>query len=119
MGLSKANSHQIYFDDKDYLRKTLTQIKRDFDMSGVSFDGDLNNPENYSVLYKLVNDNISKLIHNNNIQFKNLLYRIDISELTIHKRMGLSSDVKLDEEVSKLIIERCLLKVLTREKFSG
>lgn len=112
----KAN--QLYFEDKKYLQATLNQIQRDFDMSGVIFEGSTIEIKNYQELFKLVLENLIELIEANNIQFKNLLYRIDVPEVSIHKRMASESNQNFADVVCSLIIERCLLKVLTREKFS-
>ena len=119
MDLSKTYSNKIYFENKDYLKRIAEQIQRDFDMSGVLLNGSIDKLNNYGDLYTLLLENISELIHSNSIQFKNILYRIDVSELTIHKSMGLKVDAVLEEEVTKLIIDRCLQKVLTKEKYSS
>jgi len=118
MDLSKSNSNRIYFEDKDYLRKTTEQIQRDFNMSGVNFDDPGSLPETYNELFSLVLENIAGLVRNNDIQLKNLLYRVDISEISIQKRVTNSIDVEIENVISSMLIERCLLKVLTREKFS-
>lgn len=114
----RSRSNQLYFEDKKYLRLTLDQIQRDFDMSGVVFNRAKGEVENYAEVYDLVYENVSELINSTNLQFKNLLYRIDIPEITIHKKMASGINQTLEDVVCKLIIERCLLKVLTKEKFS-
>lgn len=118
MDLIKSDSGIIYLEDAGYLQRILEQIKRDFEMSGLGFESEHASVKTYSELYSEVFDNVSNLINTSNIQFKNVLYRIDVSELSIHKKMALRNETQLDEVVSKLIIERCLLKVLTREKYS-
>jgi hypothetical protein len=119
MNLIHSDTGIIYFENADYLQRILNQIQKDFEMTGLAFDVGTHSVDTYSKLYKAVFTNVSNLIDTSNTQFKNLLYRIDVSEMTIHKKMALRDTSKLDEVVSKLIIERCLLKVLTREKFSG
>ena len=118
MDLSKSNSNRIYFADKDYLRKTTEQIQRDFNMSGVNFEDPISLPETYNELFTLVLENIAVLVRTSDNQLKNLLYRIDISELSIQKRVANSIDIEIENVISSMLIERCLLKVLTREKFS-
>jgi len=118
MDLRNTKSYELYYADQSYLERTFDQIERDFDMTGISFDRDKNIPKNYQELYQLVYRNIHDLVKKDHSQFKNLLYRIDVSEISIRRKMALNPDLKLEEEISKLIIERCLLKVLTREKFS-
>lgn len=118
MDLRHSKSAQLYFEDKSYIEKTFMQIRRDFDMTGIPFEWDKVIPNDYKELYLLVLRNINDLIRRDHSQFKNLLYRIDVSEKEIHRRMATKSDLKLEVEISRLIIERCLLKVLTREKYS-
>lgn len=118
MNILNAKSQELYFHDHGYLKKVLDQIQRDFNMTGISFVGNSEPLNVYAELYSLLLKNIRRLMKEDHKQFKNLLYRIDVSEISIHRKMALDKDLKLEEEISKLIIERCLLKVLTREKFS-
>ncbi len=87
-------------------------------MSGVIFNTSIKEVKSYAEVYDLVLENISELIISDSPQFKNLLYRIDIPEIAIHKKMALGVNQALEEVLSKVIIERFLLKVLTKEKFS-
>ena len=118
MDLSLSKSVELYFKDLSYIKKTFMQIQRDFDMTGIPLEWDKVLPKDYQEFYQLIFRNIHELIRQDHPQFKNLLYRIDVSEKEIHRRMATKADVKLEEEISRLIIERCLLKVLTREKYS-
>ena len=118
MDLYKSETGVVYLDNEDYLKRVFSQIARDFDMSGVPFEGENESPSSYKELYDLTLRNISTLINEGSILFKNLLYRIDVSEKKIHQRMLLRNETQLDEVVSKMIIERCLQKVLTKEKYS-
>lgn len=118
MDLFKSESGIIYLENEDYLNRVFNQILRDFDMSSISFIGENDDPKTYSELYNLLLINLKTLINEESIQFKNLLYRIDVSEKKIHQRMLLRNESQLDEVVCKMVIERCLQKVLTKEKYS-
>jgi hypothetical protein len=118
MDMIRSDKGLVYLEDKKYLAKVAEQIARDFDMSGMDLDIGNHTPESYQELFDLVYPPIHSLILSGDIQFKNLLYRIDVSEKKIHQRMLHRDESKLDELVSKMIIERCLQKVLTKEKFS-
>ncbi len=119
MELSKSSSNRVYFEDKDYLKKTLEQVQRDFNMSGLNFDDPRNPPKDYNELFILVLENLADLVRDNDIKLKNLLYRIDISEISIQKRVANTLNGELESILCNMVIERCLLKVLTREKFSS
>lgn len=117
MDLIRSENGLVYLEDKKYLAKVADQIAWDFDMCGLAFERGNKPPESYLELYGLLYPTISKLISSGDSQFSNLLYRIDVSEKKIHQRMRLYNEDKLDEVVSKMIIERCLQKVLTKEKY--
>ncbi len=118
MDLSKTNSKHVYFENKDYLNKVLSQVQRDFNMSGIDFEGPINVPENYNELFTIVFPAVASLVRSNDIQLKNLLYRIDVPETSIQKRLSSEVNNDLENVITTLVIERCLLKVLTREKYS-
>lgn len=117
MDLLRSENGLVYLENKKYLSKVADQIERDFDMCGLALERGNKPPESYHELFELLYPTISKLISSGDTQFKNLLYRIDVSEKKIHQRMLLRHEDKLDEVVSKMIIERCLQKVLTKEKY--
>jgi len=118
MDLSKTNSKHVYFENKDYLNKVLSQVQRDFNMSGIDFEDPINIPQDYDALFTVVFEPIANLVRSSDIQLKNLLYRIDIPETSIQKRLSSEVNNDLENVITTLVIERCLLKVLTREKYS-
>jgi len=107
-----------YFDKKAYLNKVLQQIERDFDMSACPFpspDREIETLEELQVLLELT---LGPLMKENSTRLKNLLYRIDVSEKAIYSQMAVNPDLQLADLLNLKIIERELLKVLTREKYS-
>jgi len=118
MKMQLSSSINEYLNKEEYLIKTLAQIRRDFEMSGSTFEGEFNEMINYQALLNLVYENIYSFFQGNSSLLKNLLYRIDISQKAIQQRMFDRSDDQIEEVICQLIIERCILKVLTKEKFS-
>ena len=110
---------QKYFDKKAYLNKVLQQIRRDFDMAACPFESPDGEIEELDELQQLLELALDPLMKENSSRLKNLLYRIDVSEKTIYNEMAVNPDLKLDELLNSRIIERELMKVLTREKFSA
>ena len=51
--------------------------------------------------------------------FLNILYRVDIVEEHIQKAMSETLDVSFSDVIAKLLINRCLLKVLIKYHFSN
>jgi hypothetical protein len=116
MEIERANSFQVYFKQQDYLVKVIEQVRRDFNMSGLDFRNGENLPNDYKELFNSVLENLVDHLRSN--QLNNLLYRIDIPESSIVKRAEASEKLEFEHILCGMIIERCLLKVLTREKYS-
>ena len=108
-----------YFDKKAYLNKVLQQIGRDFDMAACTFESPDGEIEELEELQRILDDALEPLLKENSSRLKNLLYRIDVSEKSIYNEMAINPNLQLDALLNARIIERELLKVLTREKFSA
>ena len=107
-----------YFNKKAYLKKVLIQIKRDFEMAGCDFEFPKNDIEELEELQNVLAVNLEPLMKENGPRLKNLLYRIDVSEKSIYKEMSENTDLQLGMLLRNKIIERELLKILIREKYS-
>ena len=109
---------QQYFDKKSYLKKVLIQINRDFEMAGCEFEMPKHDIEELEELQNALAFNLDPLMKENSPRLKNLLYRIDVSEKSIYKEMSENTDLQLGMLLRNKIIERELLKILIREKYS-
>ena len=118
MSLQAKGELKNYIDKADYAQKTFRQIERDFDMSGVEFDGGMGENSGFDHLIEEVYFNIRSLVEENPAALQRLLYRIDVNEKRMQKTMAEQADANLEEVMAYMIVERCLLKVLTREKYS-
>ena len=49
----------------------------------------------------------------------NILYRVDVGEEQIQKGMSETLNVSFSDVIAKLLIKRCLLKVLIKDHFSN
>ena len=97
-----------------YLVETLTQLEKDFLMIGVSFDIEKPIVE-YKTLFAFTTNLVDSLNEQNPKLLLNLLYRIDLSEEMVQKKMQETS-LSFSEMLSKLIVKRELYKVLLRKK---
>lgn len=109
---------QQYFDKKVYLKKVMIQLIRDFEMAGCDFNFPKIEIEDLEELQKVLALNLEPLMKENGPRLKNLLYRIDVSENAIYKEMAGNVDLQLGALLRNKIIERELLKILIREKYS-
>ena len=111
--LLKARGNELY------VKETAEQIIKDFALFGmdISFSGNVITA--YDELFKQLEVHVSYLLTNNHDKLLALLYQIDLSEKKL--REELSSDSMLSEiqQIAELIIQRELLKVLTRHYFKS
>lgn len=107
-----------YHNDEQVVRKTADQVIKDFAQFGIDiiFPGDLHMA--YNDLFDQLAPHIRFLIRENQTKFYSLLYRIDLNESTIQKGSHTMSDLPLYDVITHLILERELMKVLTRIYFS-
>lgn len=96
----------------------MIQIKRDFEMAGCDFELPKNEIEELEELQSALAFNLDPLMKENSSRLKNLLYRIDVSEKSIYNEMAVNQDLQLANLLNLKIIERELLKILIREKYS-
>lgn len=96
--------------------KFKAQVYRDFDLAGVVEFLPLIESNNLSHLKEVFFDAILKLEMGNAL--KNLLYRIDITELQIKRASQNSPENPLQQVLAELMIKRILQKVVLKELYS-
>lgn len=96
----------------DLYTKLVTQLDKDFKLTGINYDLDNLTPSELLVcLYEVV----EHLIQNEYAVFLNLLYRIDIPENQVEP----TDSFTLEENVVSLILKREWLKVQLKLKYSS
>ena len=109
---------QKYHGDQEIVRKTALQVIKDFAGYGfcIEFPEDLKMA--YNDLFDQLSPVIADMINTNISKLYSLLYCIDLDEAGIQKGMHEMKDLALHDVITHLILERELIKVLTREFFS-
>lgn len=92
------------------------QVYKDFELAGVLECLPTIISNNLSDLQNCFYNSILKLELSNAL--KNLLYRIDITELQIKKACGNSPETPLQQVLAELMIKRILQKVILKEIYS-
>lgn len=107
-----------YRDNSEIIRKTTLQVIKDFNQFGmeVNFPDDLQYA--YPALFNQLHLHVSELINSNIKKLYALLYRIDIHENAIRKKVKEQSGNELTEIITALILERELKKVILKDYFS-
>jgi len=106
---------EIFKTDQIVLKETAEQIQKDFASCGIEifFSGKEIFP--YESLLNQVEHHIHHLISHHLIQLQTLLYRVDIPEGTYFKLKKHANS--FPNELSRLILEREFMKVVTRHLY--
>ena len=116
---SKVELQSVEFEltlqNKDYLKKVVTQICKDFNDEG--FENKISKIEglNLEQVYNLIGDHMHYLMKQSGANFFQKLYQIDMPESSIkgvEEGLGFSM-----LGLAKQIVKRELLKVLLREQY--
>lgn len=103
---------------RDVILKVVAQLQKDFQFYNekISLESDCLNP--YNSLFEQVLPIISRMLNLDSARFFSLLYSIDISEKKVKEILFGNNVLDAGEEITHLILERELQKVLTRIAYS-
>lgn len=103
---------------QDIILKVVAQIQKDFQWynENIELPDKIDNP--YNNLFQQVFPIISRMLNLDSVRFFALLYAIDISEAKVKDILFGTKEVDAGEEITHLILERELQKVLTRIAYS-
>ena len=99
-----------------YFAETLDQLEKDFLMIGVEYNID-KAVSNYQTLFAFTSNLINSINEQNPMLLLNLLYRIDLSEKMVQKKMK-NTTLIFSEMLSELIVKRELYKVILKKDVS-
>ena len=106
-----------YRHDLAIIRDTAKQIARDLNMDESEFKFSGNEHQAFDELKLQLLPIIEKIYSNTNA-FRNLLYKVDISEQDFRKILLPDKSVSVKERITETIIRREFQKVLTKRFFS-
>ena len=111
---------QDYSKDLLWMLKTLKQIEKEFYNEKWTFRKPINSESAFNDVVIQLKPKLKELIlQRDDGYYKQLLYKIDISKSQIAKAVAIEKDVDFVEVLTKLIIRRCLQKVLIRNYYKG
>jgi hypothetical protein len=102
-------------NNPDVLQKTVQQINRDFYSFGVVIELDIHAADAYYQFVDKVRFEVNRMIQQNSTQFFALAYRIDVSEKRVIEVLSAEGDH--EKQLACILIEREVLKVLTKANF--
>ena len=110
--ISKENSSHL-------IALTIQQIVKDFGMYGYTIKYTGAPEEAYETIVKQIRSIIEERLKEGYGKLKEILYRIDVSEKSIHDTISNHPDIPAPKLISKLIIEREFRKVCTRTNYGS
>lgn len=100
---------------QDLLKETAMQLQKDFNLHGVSIEIAQSHLNSYDALLKEVSFICEQLLRENAEKFFSILYSIDIGEQKIRHVLA---ENQSNQSLGGLVLERELLKVLTKKHFA-
>lgn len=106
-----------YYNRTDLLGKVVVQLQKEFNWFNfeINFVGKEKTP--YQELFQEVLPIIDKLLNENYPKLLAILYRIDIEEDFLNRKLKENQLADTDEVITDLILKRVLQKVIIREMY--
>ena len=119
MNLPKLSELSPYYGRTDLLEKVVEQVKKDFNWFNfeITFTGNAISP--YQELFDQILPLIDELLNDDYPKLMAMLYRIDIDEEFLNKRLKENATADTHEIITDLIIKRELQKIVIRQIYSS
>ena len=114
------NDLSVYYNRTDLLEKVVAQIQKDFNW--FSFEITFSGKEEvtpYQELFQQILPLVDEMLNDDYIKLMSLLYRIDIEEDFLNKKLKENAQADTDEVIADLIIKRELQKVIIKDMYSA
>ncbi len=107
-----------YTKDLVWVLKAVEQLEKEFQSEKWIFRKPVHSETAFKDIVLQLQPELKELIgRRGDDYFKQLLYKIDVSESQVAKAVALESDVDFSEVLAKLILRRCLQKVLIKNYY--
>ncbi|MDB4533651.1 hypothetical protein N9242_02185 [Vicingaceae bacterium] len=119
MNIPSLSELSAYYSRTDLLDKVVEQLKKDFNWFSfeITFKGDQESP--YQELYNQILPLIDELLNDDYPKLMAILYRIDLDEEFLNRKLKENSHADTDEVITDLILKRELQKVIIRDLYSS
>ena len=107
-----------YFNRENLIQKVIEQIKKDFNWFSYNIILEGKEITPYLELFHQILPIIDDLLNDNYTKLLSLLYRIDIEEDFLNKKLKENQHADTAEIITDLIIKRALQKVIIREMYN-
>ncbi len=109
-----------YYNRTDLLQKVVAQIQKDFNW--FSFEITFSSKEDvtpYQELFQQILPLVDEMLNDDYIKLMSLLYRIDLDEDFLNRKLKENAQADTDEVIADLIIKRELQKVIIKDIYSS
>ncbi len=113
----KESTTDIQFFKEDIFASFKLQLQKDFESSGLDSQFIIHLSQDFETLRITLQNQLKPLLDNNKNALMTLLYRVDISKEQLNKHQQNNPDLKLEQQLSELIIKRILQKVILKRTF--
>ena len=119
MNIPSLSDLSSYYSRTDLLKKVVVQLKKDFNWFSfeITFEGNQESP--YQELYNQILPLIEELLNDDYPKLMAVLYRIDLDEEFLNRKLKENSQADTDEVITDLILKRELQKVIIRDMYSS
>lgn len=118
--IPKLSELQEYYNRADLLKKVVEQIQKDFNWFNFEITFNENaNESPYQQIYKQILPLVEELLNDDYPKLMAMLYRIDLEEDFVNRRLKEIPNADTDEVIADLIIKRELQKVIIRVQYSS
>ena len=109
-----------YYNRTDLLEKVVTQIQKDFNWFNFKINfSDKEGITPYQELYQQILPLVDEMLNDDYIKLMSLLYRIDLDEDFLSRKLKENAQADTDEVITDLIIKRELQKVIIKDIYSA
>lgn len=109
-----------YYNRTDLLEKVVSQIQKDFNW--FNFEIKFSGKEGitpYQELFQQILPLVDEMLNDDYIKLMSLLYRIDLDEDFLNRKLKENAQSDTDEVIADLIIKRELQKVIIKDIYSS
>lgn len=118
--IPKLNELQEYYNRNDLLEKVVAQIQKDFNWFNLNVKFNHNEDVSaYQQLFREILPYVDELLNDDYPKLLAMLYRIDLDEEFLNRKLKETQQADTDEIITDLIIKRELQKVIIREIYSS
>lgn len=117
MKLPSLSELSPFYNRTDLLEKVVEQIKKDFNWFSFEITFTSKEESPYQELYQQILPLIDEMLNDDYPKLMAMLYRIDLEEEFLNKKLKESEHADTDEVITDLIIKRELQKVIIREMY--